>query len=53
MTSKSEYVYNLIFEDVIKILYDNKIKLKNIPKNIMIDCEKPLQNSIKKNFREA
>ena len=31
-TSKSEYVYNLIFEEVIKILNDNKIKLKNIEK---------------------
>lgn len=45
---KSEYLDNLIFSDIKKILEDAGINIEDIPKYFMIDFEVALQNSIKK-----
>ena len=49
---KSEYIYNCIFENIIKILKEN-MDIKKIPKYFMVDFEKGLQNAIKKNFKDV
>ena len=49
-TSKSEYIYDKIFNDIQNILLENKISRKNIPDKVMVDFEKSLINVIKKNF---
>ena len=50
LTGKSEFFYIAIFEDVKIILIDNNFNIKDLQKRIMIDFEKTLQKSIKKNF---
>ena len=52
-TGKTFFLYNAIFEDVKKILNDNEIDIKKIPKRIIIDFEKGLQKAVKKNFPES
>jgi hypothetical protein len=37
MAGKSQYIYNYIFNDIIKILNENQIDLDKMPKYIMID----------------
>ena len=49
-TSKSGYIYDKIFKDIKEILIDNKISLKKIPNNIMLDFEKPLIKSLISKF---
>jgi hypothetical protein len=52
-TGKSFFLYNSIFGDVKKILFDNEIDIKKIPKRIIIDFEKGLQKAIKQNFPDS
>ena len=47
---KSEYLYNLIFNDIKIILKDTNINIEDITKYFMIDFEVGLQKSIKLNF---
>ena len=49
-TGKSELLYNEIFIELKRIYNLTGHKIENTPKYIMIDFEKSLQNSIKKNF---
>ena len=49
-TGKSELLYNEIFIELKRIYILTGHKIENTPKYIMIDFEKSLQNSIKKNF---
>ena len=49
-TSKSEYTYDKIFNDIHNILLENKISIKNIPDKVMVNFEKSLINAIKKIF---
>ena len=44
-TGKSQYLYENIFEDIKKILEDNKINYKNLTKQYMLDFEPSLQKS--------
>ena len=53
VTSKTENIYNNIFRDIIYILKDNGINIDKISKKFMVDFEKSLINSIKKNFPNA
>ena len=50
ITGKSEFLYDNLFEDIIKIIESKGIKIKDINSNFMVDFEKSLINSIKKNF---
>ena len=43
----------MIFHDVKLLLKDNGIKLEKIPKRFMLDFEKGLINSVKKNFENV
>ena len=52
-TGKTFFLYNSIFEDVKKILIDNEIDIKKIPKRIIIDFEKGLQKAVKHNFPDS
>ena len=47
---KSEYLYNMIFNDVKKIIIDANINLSDIPKYIMADFEVGLQRALKTSF---
>ena len=49
-TGKSQYLYENIFEDIKKILEDNKINYKNLTKQYMLDFEPSLQNAVRKVF---
>jgi hypothetical protein len=49
-TSKSEFIYNKIFNGAKNIIIENNIWIKNIPNKIMVDFEKSLINAIKKIF---
>ena len=49
-TGKSEYLYNMIFNDVKKIIIDANINLSDIPKYIMADFEVGLQRALKTSF---
>ena len=48
LTGKSEYLYDVIFIDIKKIMKDNGINIENIPKKFMLDFEKDLMNAVKK-----
>ena len=48
MTSKTEDIYDQIFQNIIKIIDINKINHKKICKFNMSDFEVALRNSIKK-----
>ena len=48
LTGKSEYLYDVIFIDIKKIMKDNGINIENIPKKFMLDFEKGLMNAVKK-----
>ena len=50
ITGKSEFLYDNLFEDIIKIIESKGIKIKDITANFMVDFEKSLINSIKKKF---
>ena len=50
-TGKSELLYDNIFSDVVKIINDYGLTIDEIPQRIMIDFEKSLQKSVKKNFQ--
>ena len=50
---KSEYLYDMIFKDIIQIINDEGYKLDNITSNFITDFEKGLQNSVRKNFKKA
>ena len=52
-TSKSEYIYNKIFNDIKDILKDNNIIINESTMRFMVDFEKGLINSIKNNFPRA
>ena len=47
---KSEFLYDSLFEDIIEIIESKGIKIKDITANFMVDFEKSLINSIKKNL---
>ena len=49
MNSKNEELYNMVFEDVIKLITWGGLKILNI-KTIVTDSEKALMNSVKKYF---
>ena len=53
LTGKSEYLYDTIFEELKKIIFDNGVKLNEIPQLIMVDFEKSLINSVRKNFLDS
>ena len=48
VTGKSQYLYEKVLNDVLIILNENNIELKNIPKKFMLDFETGLQNAVKK-----
>ena len=48
VTRKSQYLYEKVLNDVLTILNENNIELKNIPKKFMLDFETGLQNAVKK-----
>ena len=50
VTGKSQYLYEKVLNDVLTILNENNIELKNIPKKFMLDFKKGLQNAVKKIF---
>ena len=50
VTGKSQYLYEKVLNDVLTILNENNIELKNIPKIFMLDFETGLQNAVKKIF---
>ena len=50
VTGKSQYLYEKVLNDVLTILNENNIELKNIPKKFMLDFETGLQNAVKKIF---
>lgn len=50
IAGKSEYLYDNLFEDIIKIIESKGIKIKDITSNFMVDFEKSLIISIKKKF---
>lgn len=52
-SGKSEYLYDMIFKDVIQIINDEGYKIDNITSNFITDFEKGLQNSVRKNFKKA
>ena len=49
MNSKNEELYNMVFENVIKLITWGGLKILNI-KTIVTDSEKALMNSVKKYF---
>ena len=49
-TGKSEYLYNLIFNDIKIIIIEAKININSIPKYFMIDFEIGLQKAVKNTF---
>ena len=49
-TSKSQYLYKSIFNDIKKILEDNNINYKNLTKQYILDFEPSLQNALRKVF---
>ena len=49
-SGKSEYLYNMIFNNVKKIIIASNINLSDIPKYIMADFEVGLQRALKTNF---
>ena len=53
VTAKSEFIYDKIFSDIKSILNDNGFNINDLPNKFMIDFEKALQRSIKKNFNKA
>ena len=53
MTGKNKYLYNKVLHDLKSILKDNGIDLKTIPKRFMVDFERGLINSVKKNFENS
>ena len=52
-TSKTEYIYNQIFNDIKNIIRENNLPPKSIPNKVMVDFEKSLINAIKKNFPDC
>lgn len=52
-TGKTEYLYNLIFNDIKIILKDANINIEDVTKYFMIDFEVGLQKAIKLNFPNA
>ena len=51
VTGKSQYLYENVLKDVLTILNENNIELKDIPKKFMLDFEPGLQNAVKKIFK--
>ena len=52
-TSKSEFIYKNIFDDIKKLLMEHGFNVRDIPKRIMLDFEKGLINAVKEKFSNS